>query len=68
MKSFLFSILLAGITLFSFGQSTSARATFEPSLTFIPDWTYTGSNLSGWQQIGQADWTAKDGASHWKSI
>jgi hypothetical protein len=61
MKSFLFSILLAGITVCSFGQSTSAISALEPSQTFIPDWTFKGSSLTGWQKIGQAEWSAKDG-------
>ncbi|HZH95154.1 MAG TPA: FG-GAP-like repeat-containing protein, partial [Flavisolibacter sp.] len=60
MRIFLFSILF-GATLCAFGQSTPATATFEPGLTFIPDWTYKGSGLAGWQKIGPAEWTAKDG-------
>jgi hypothetical protein len=52
---------LAGITVCSFGQSTSAISALEPSQTFIPDWIFTVSSLAGWQKIGQAEWSAKDG-------
>jgi hypothetical protein len=29
--------------------------------TFIPDWTFKGSTLAGWQVLGNADWKAVDG-------
>jgi Domain of Unknown Function (DUF1080)/FG-GAP-like repeat len=32
-----------------------------PRGTFIPDWTFTGQNLTGWRQVGQADWKVVDG-------
>ncbi|MCC6990002.1 MAG: DUF1080 domain-containing protein, partial [Acidobacteria bacterium] len=28
---------------------------------FIPDWTFTGSALTGWQPLGPADWRAENG-------
>ena len=29
--------------------------------TFVPDWTFKGSTLAGWQVLGAADWKASDG-------
>ena len=29
--------------------------------TFVPDWTFTGSTLAGWQVVGAAGWKAVDG-------
>ena len=29
--------------------------------TFVPDVTFTGSSLSGWHSVGQANWKAQDG-------
>ncbi len=29
--------------------------------TFVPDVTFTGSSLTGWHAVGQADWTAQNG-------
>jgi hypothetical protein len=29
--------------------------------TFIPDWTFKGSTLTGWHVVGAADWKAVDG-------
>jgi hypothetical protein len=29
--------------------------------TFVPDWTFEGSTLSGWRVLGAADWKAIDG-------
>ena len=29
--------------------------------TFVPDWTFKGSTLSGWKTLGQAEWRAVDG-------
>ena len=29
--------------------------------TFVPDWTFKGSTLAGWQVLGAADWKAIDG-------
>jgi hypothetical protein len=29
--------------------------------TFVPDWTFKGSTLTGWKTLGQAEWRAADG-------
>ena len=29
--------------------------------TFVPDWTFKGSTLTGWHVLGAADWKAVDG-------
>ena len=29
--------------------------------TFVPDWTFKGSTLTGWHVVGAADWKAVDG-------
>src|SRR5204863_1904362 len=29
--------------------------------SFVPDWTFKGSTLAGWQTLGQADWKAGNG-------
>jgi hypothetical protein len=29
--------------------------------SFVPDWTFTGSTLTGWHVLGQARWTATNG-------
>lgn len=47
--------LLAGLTL---GQNTLAQ---QGPASFVPDWTFQGSQLTGWQQVGQADWRAENG-------
>ena len=28
---------------------------------FVPDWTFKGSNLTGWHVLGQASWSAQNG-------
>jgi len=28
---------------------------------FVPDWTFKGSALTEWQQLGQANWRAENG-------
>ena len=37
------------------------RASFRHAKTFVPDWTFKGSTLAGWQVLGAADWKAIDG-------
>jgi len=37
-------------------------AGFAAPRTFVPDVTFTGSSLSGWDQLGDASWKAEDGA------
>lgn len=29
--------------------------------TFVPDWTFKGSTLTGWQVVGDASWQATNG-------
>jgi hypothetical protein len=29
--------------------------------SFVPDWTFTGNALTGWQPVGQADWRVENG-------
>ena len=29
--------------------------------SFVPDWTFSGKALTGWQSIGQADWRVENG-------
>ena len=29
--------------------------------SFVPDWTFKGSTLTGWHTVGQADWKAVNG-------
>lgn len=29
--------------------------------SFVPDWTFKGSSLTGWHVLGQADWKAQNG-------
>jgi hypothetical protein len=29
--------------------------------TFVPDWTFSGSSLNGWQAMGQAEWRVENG-------
>ena len=31
------------------------------SRNFAPDWEFTGTSLTGWQQLGQADWRVENG-------
>ena len=33
----------------------------QAARTFVPDWTFKGSALSGAQQVGQATWRAENG-------
>ncbi|MDZ4698647.1 MAG: FG-GAP-like repeat-containing protein [Rhodothermales bacterium] len=38
-----------------------ARAQQSPAPDFIPDYTFYGSDLAGWQPVGQAQWRAEFG-------
>ena len=44
----------------SFPPSAQTPAPARPA-TFVPDWTFKGSSLTGTQQIGQATWRAENG-------
>ena len=61
MKSVLLTILLACFTVLSYGQSLANQTNIDPSWTFRPDYTFTGSKLTGWHKLGQASWRAQDG-------
>lgn len=61
MKSLLFVILLLSMSVLSFAQSGANLTEIESSLTFIPDYTYKGSDLEGWHTLGEAEWKAEDG-------
>ena len=41
--------------------ATSVVLGGQPTGTFVPDWTFKGSALTGTQQIGQATWRAENG-------
>ncbi len=41
--------------------SAIASAIFAASQNFVPDVTFKGSVLTGWHQLGQADWRAESG-------
>jgi 3-keto-disaccharide hydrolase/FG-GAP-like repeat len=49
----------------SVGVAVLAIATVVPlrgtRATFVPDWTFKGSALTGWTVLGQAEWRAADG-------
>jgi len=48
-------LLLAALT-----AALSTPASAQP-YSFVPDWTFEGSTLSGWNAVGQADWVATNG-------
>src|SRR5215218_121046 len=50
--------LLGGIAVIAAVATAPAAATRG---TFVPDWTFKGSTLAGWQVLGQATWRAADG-------
>jgi hypothetical protein len=60
MKRLLFYSLLF-CTALTFGQTNPAPSKPPTGLTFIPDYTFKGSLLTGWHPVGQASWQAKDG-------
>src|SRR5262245_61224793 len=39
----------------------AASIIFAASQNFAPDFVFKGSSLTGWQQLGQADWRAENG-------
>ena len=39
----------------------TATATAQPSPHFVPDWTFSGSDVSAWLTTGSAEWTAANG-------
>lgn len=51
---------LAG-TIAALTLSGAAHAQQSPAPDFIPDYTFDGSQLTGWRPLGQADWRAQNG-------
>jgi hypothetical protein len=43
------------------GVSIVASAIFAASRNFVPDATFQGSALTGWQKLGKAEWRAENG-------
>lgn len=51
--------IAAGIcTLLMLGPAVAQQS---PAPDFVPDYTFQGSQLTGWQQLGGVNWTARDG-------
>lgn len=59
MKQALFYLLLLLSSLEGYSQQTGDIN--KRGLSFVPDDTFKGSSLTGWQSLGGAEWTAKDG-------
>jgi 3-keto-disaccharide hydrolase/FG-GAP-like repeat len=53
------------VLIFTFGVLALAAVMTTPVAgtrkTFVPDWTFKGSALTGWHTLGQAQWTAVNG-------
>jgi hypothetical protein len=53
------------LLVFGLGLLASAVAMTVPldgkRKTFVPDWTFSGSSLNGWQTVGAAQWSAQNG-------
>src|ERR1700709_2178087 len=60
MKVFLFSMLLLGTAFFSSAQSPSGEIN-GGGLSFISDYTFKGSALTGWKTLGGGNWSARNG-------
>ena len=43
------------------GRAQAPRSTRSPVPEFIPDYTFTGAQLTGWHTMGDADWRAENG-------
>jgi hypothetical protein len=50
-------LVLAMASVAAMSSGLSGQAT----RTFVPDWTFKGSALTGMQQVGQATWRAENG-------
>ena len=61
MKKLIFSVLLAGIITLVFGQTGPVESKPGTGLSFVPDFTFKGSSLTGWNSIGGANWRAENG-------
>src|SRR5260221_12457030 len=51
-------LTIAGIALVATVTAVPVSGTRS---TFVPDWTFKGNTLAGWQAMGQATWRAVDG-------
>ncbi|HTH81648.1 MAG TPA: FG-GAP-like repeat-containing protein [Mucilaginibacter sp.] len=58
MRTTLFYALLLSAAV-AFGQTAATKP--PTGLSFIPDYTFKGSALTGWHPMGQATWQAADG-------
>lgn len=60
LKMLFLSILLTGMASYTQAQS----GTGGKGKSFIPDVTFSGSDLVDWQTLGKATWKAKNGSIH----
>lgn len=49
-------VLMVGTFALMVGAPVSAQR-----YSFVPDWTFDGNTLAGWNSVGQASWTASNG-------
>ncbi len=61
MRQFLFLFLFIGWSGLCFAQSSSSSDTPDYGQSFIPDYTFHGSNLADWHVTGKATWQAENG-------
>src|SRR5690348_3823700 len=66
MRNLLFSILFLCTSAIAFAQpaadeTKSSGEIHGRALSFIPDYTFKGSALTGWKQLGGASWSAQNG-------
>ncbi len=54
----LLAVLLASRAL---GQPSQDSSVVAPSMTFLPDWTFRGNELTEWNTLGDAAWRAQEG-------
>ncbi|HTH82090.1 MAG TPA: FG-GAP-like repeat-containing protein, partial [Mucilaginibacter sp.] len=60
MKRFLSTILLSGLTALAFAQENPGVGN-NRGLSFPPDYSFKGSNLTDWHPMGNGSWQAHDG-------
>ncbi len=60
MKHFLYTVLLVSLVAIAFGQAAPGDINGR-GLSFIPDYTFKGSSLTGWKSMGGATWRAENG-------
>ncbi|HEY0244911.1 MAG TPA: FG-GAP-like repeat-containing protein [Mucilaginibacter sp.] len=60
MRYFLSALFLVGLTVGSFAQEMSGEVNGRGQ-GFIPDYTFSGSTLKGWHNIGTSNWSAQNG-------